>query len=207
VDFVNRRWLDYTGLSLDEEIEDPTRVVHPEDLPRVMEKWITDMSTGQQSEDEMRLRRADGEYRWFLVRTVPLRDEQGSLIKWYGLSVDIEDRKRAEREWQALTDAIPQQIWSGGPDGTLDYCNERWRSYTGLELKDLQGDGWQDNAASRDRDRVLKVWHESVVNGTPYEQEERHRRADGRTVGFWHAVYAAQCGRTHRQMVWDEHGH
>jgi PAS domain S-box-containing protein len=66
------------------------------------------MSNGQQSEDEMRLRRADGEYRWFLVRTVPLRDEQGNLIKWYGLSIDIENRKRAERESRALTDAIPQ---------------------------------------------------------------------------------------------------
>jgi PAS domain S-box-containing protein len=179
VDFVNRRWLDYTGLSLEEEIAQPTRVVHPEDLPHVMEKWATDMSRERESEDEMRLRRADGEYRWFLVRTVPLRDEQGSLIKWYGISVDIEDRKRAEREWQALTDAIPQQIWSGASDGTLDYCNERWRSYTRLELKDLQGDGWQTMPHPEDRDRVLKVWHESVVNGTPYEQEERHRRADG----------------------------
>ncbi len=179
VDFVNRRWLDYTGLSLEEEIEDPTRVVHPEDLPRVMEEWATDMSSGRESEDEMRLLGADGEYRWFLIRTVPLRDEQGNLIKWYGLSVDIEDRKRAEREWQALTDAIPQQIWSGAPDGTLDYCNERWRSYTGLELKDLQGDRWQIMLHPEDRDRVLKAWQESVVNGTPYEQEERHRRADG----------------------------
>ena len=179
VDFVNRRWVDYTGLSLEEEIENPTRVVHPEDLPRVMEKWVTDMSTGQQSEDEMRLRGADGEYRWFLVRTVPLRDQQGNLIKWYGLSIDIEHRKRAEREWQALTDAIPQQIWSGAPDGTLDYCNERWRSYTGLELEDLQGDGWQIMLHPEDRDRVLKAWHESVITGTPYEQEERHRRADG----------------------------
>jgi len=179
VDFVNRRWVDYTGLSLEEEIENPTRVVHPEDLPRVMEKWVTDMSTGQQSEDEMRLRGADGEYRWFLVRTVPLRDQQGNLIKWYGLSIDIEHRKRAEREWQALTDAIPQQIWSGAPDGTLDYCNERWRSYTGLELENLQGDRWQTILHPEDRDRVLKAWHESVITGTTYEQEERHRSADG----------------------------
>jgi len=108
-----------------------------------------------------------------------LRDQQGNLIKWYGLSVDIEDRKRAEREWQALTDAIPQQIWSGAPDGTLDYCNERWRSYTGLELEDLQGDRWQTILHPEDRDRVLKAWHESVITGTTYEQEERHRSADG----------------------------
>ena len=96
VDFVNQRWLDYTGLSLEEEIENPTRPVHPEDLPRVMEKWLVDMTAGEPSEDEIRLRRADGEYRWFLVRTAPLRDEQGNVVKWYGVSIEIEDRKRAE---------------------------------------------------------------------------------------------------------------
>jgi PAS domain S-box-containing protein len=96
VDYVNQRWLDYTGLSLEEEIKEPTRVVHPEDLPGVTEKWLKDMAAGQPSEDELRLRRADGQYRWFLVRTVPLRNEQGTIVKWYGVSIDIEDRKRAE---------------------------------------------------------------------------------------------------------------
>ena len=96
VDFVNQRWMDYTGLSLEEEMEDPARPVHPEDLPRVMEKWAADMAAEKPSEDEMRLRRADGEYRWFLVRTAPLRDEQGIVVKWYGLCIDIDDRKRAE---------------------------------------------------------------------------------------------------------------
>jgi len=96
VDFVNQRCLDYQGLSLAEQIENPTRAIHPEDLPRVMKKWLADMAAGEPSEDEMRMRRADGEYRWFLVRTAPLRDEQGDVVKWYGVSVDIEDRKRAE---------------------------------------------------------------------------------------------------------------
>src|SRR6201988_316938 len=96
VDFVNQRWLDYTGLTLEQEVEEPTRVVHPEDLPRVMEKWLTDMAAGQPSEDEMRLQRADGEYRWFLIRTAPLRDERRNILKWYGVSIDIEDRKQAE---------------------------------------------------------------------------------------------------------------
>jgi len=96
VDFVNQRWMDYMGLSLKEEMDEPTRPVHPEDLPRVLEKWRADMAAGEASEDEMRLRRADGEYRWFLVRTAPLRDEQGNILKWYGVSIDIEDRKRAE---------------------------------------------------------------------------------------------------------------
>jgi PAS domain S-box-containing protein len=96
VDFVNQRWVDYTGLSWEEEMEDPTRPVHPEDLPRVMEKWLVDFAAGGASEDEIRLRRADGEYRWFLIRTAPLRDERGNVLKWYGVSIDIEDRKRAE---------------------------------------------------------------------------------------------------------------
>jgi PAS domain S-box-containing protein len=96
IDFVNQRWLDYTGLTLQQEIDDPTGVVHPEDLPRVIKKWLVDMATGEPSEDEMRLRRVDGQYRWFLVRTAPLRDEQGNVVEWYGISIDIEDRKRAE---------------------------------------------------------------------------------------------------------------
>jgi len=101
VDFVNQRWMDYTGLSLKEEIENPTRPVHPQDLPRVLEKWRADLAAGEASEDEIRLRRADGEYRWFLVRTAPLRDEQGNVVKWYGVSIDIEDRKRVEEAFRS----------------------------------------------------------------------------------------------------------
>jgi PAS domain S-box-containing protein len=179
VDFVNQRWLDYAGLSLAEEIADPTRVVHPEDLPRTLKKWRVAMATGEAYEDELRMRRADGEFRWFLVRTAPLRDEQGNPIKWYGVSFDIEDRKRAESQSRTLLDAIPQQIWSGPSDGTLDYWNERWRSYMGLELEELQRDGWQSRLHPDDRERVLRAWHKSVTKGTPYEQQERHRGVDG----------------------------
>jgi PAS domain S-box-containing protein len=179
LDFVNQRWLDYAGLSFEDAIAEPMRVMHPEDLSRVTEKWLKDMAAGEPSEDEMRLRRADGEYRWFLIRTVPLHDEEGNIVKWYGTSTDIEDRKQAETQARALVDAIPHQIWSGPPDGTLDYCNERWRSYMGLEMEDARGAGWQTMLHPDDRERVLKAWHESVANGTPYEQEERHRGADG----------------------------
>jgi PAS domain S-box-containing protein len=109
VDYVNQRWMDYTGLSLEEEIKEPVRVLHPEDLPRVMKKWRADMAAGEPSEDEMRLRRADGEYRWFLVRTAPLRDELGNVVKWYGVSIDIEDRKQAE-EAHASSDREQRHI-------------------------------------------------------------------------------------------------
>jgi signal transduction histidine kinase len=91
---------------LEEEIEEPTNPVHPEDLPAVMEKWLTDMAAGEPCKDEMRLRRADGEYRWFLVRTAPLRDEWGNLVKWYGASIDIEDRKQAEEKLKATSEQL-----------------------------------------------------------------------------------------------------
>jgi PAS domain S-box-containing protein len=96
VDFLNQRWLNYTGLSLEQYVVDPTGPIHPEDIARVFGKWRVQMAIGEAYDDEMRLRRADGEYRWFLVRTAPLRDEQGNIVKWYGVSIDIEDRKRAE---------------------------------------------------------------------------------------------------------------
>jgi PAS domain S-box-containing protein len=110
VDFVNQRWLEYTGLSPDEALADANRIVHPDDLPAIRQKWGTDMAAGKQCEYEMRLRGADGEYRWFLVRTVPLRNEQGNIVKWYGTSTDFTERKHAENalrdsgvQLQALT--------------------------------------------------------------------------------------------------------
>jgi two-component system sensor histidine kinase UhpB len=105
VDFLNKRWLDYTGLTLEEYVNEPLQVIHPEDIPDVMEKWAADLTAGRTYEDEMRLRRADGEFRWFLVRTVPLLDSQGNVVKWYGTSTDIDDQKRAE---YAMRDAASQ---------------------------------------------------------------------------------------------------
>jgi len=113
IDFLNQRWLDYAGLSLKQYVKDPMQVIHPEDTPRILAKWRGDMAAGRPYEDEMRLRRADGEYRWFLIRTVPLRDEHANIVKWYGTSTDIEDRKQAEdtlRRNQAFFAAEAQRI-------------------------------------------------------------------------------------------------
>jgi PAS domain S-box-containing protein len=103
VDFLNQRWMDYTGLSLAQYVSDPTGPIHPQDTPTVLKKWDAQMALGQAYDDEMRLRRADGEYRRFLVRTAPLRDEAGRVVRWYGVSTDIEDRKRVE---EALEESL-----------------------------------------------------------------------------------------------------
>ena len=100
--FVNKRWTEYTGLSVEQSSGVGwQRAIHPEDLVRHSEKWRISVATGQVFEDEARFRRAaDGEYRWFLVRGVPLRDRHGDIVKWYGTLTDIEDRKRAEEALQ-----------------------------------------------------------------------------------------------------------
>ncbi len=96
-EFLNRRWLDYTGLSLEEALGWGWKVaIHPEDLGKLMATWLGLLASGEPGEEEARLRRFDGEYRWFLFRAVPIRDDQGVVVRWYGTNTEIEDRKRAE---------------------------------------------------------------------------------------------------------------
>ena len=98
VDFSNHYWEQYTGLSLEKGAGSGWEAaVHPEDVKRHAEKWRASVASGKPFENEARYRRADGEYRWFLVRAVPLRDGGGKILKWYGTKTDIEDRKRAEQ--------------------------------------------------------------------------------------------------------------
>jgi PAS domain S-box-containing protein len=96
LEFINRRWLDYAGITRDEALTQPTGTMHPDDTPAAIEKWTFARERGEPYESEMRLRAANGQYRWFLVRTVPIRDAVGNIVQWYGTSTDIEDRKRAE---------------------------------------------------------------------------------------------------------------
>ena len=95
VDFLNQRWMDYTGLSVEQYVTNPHAPIHPDDIESAYAKWDAVKTRGEPYEDEMRLQSADGLYRWFLVRTAPLRDEHGNIIKWYGVAIDIEDRKQA----------------------------------------------------------------------------------------------------------------
>src|SRR5271166_2607658 len=96
LDFINRRWAEL-GLSLDDlRGSEWSAAIHPDERTGVMYKWRTAVETGTQYENVERVRRADGEYRWYLSRAEPLRDEAGNIIKWYGTDTDIEDQRRAE---------------------------------------------------------------------------------------------------------------
>lgn len=107
LDFFNETWLKYVGLAL-QELEGWrwTVVIHPEDVQGILVKWRASLASGEIFLHEARVRRADGEYRWMLHHKVPVRDEHGRIVKWYGSSIDIEDRKRAELELQRAFDQI-----------------------------------------------------------------------------------------------------
>ncbi len=99
VDFVNRRWVDYTGMTLEQAVGSGwTNMVHPDDIERVLSKWRILISEGKPREIESRLRRSDGTYRWFLSRCCPLVDRSGRILGWYGSDTDIHDRKEAEEK-------------------------------------------------------------------------------------------------------------
>jgi PAS domain S-box-containing protein len=107
IDFVNQGWLNYIGRSLEEQLGWKwTATVHPEDLAVTVEKVRSGLAFKEPFELESRVRRADGEYRWMIHRLVPLRDDRGNIVKWYGASVDIEDRKRAESRLQDSFDQL-----------------------------------------------------------------------------------------------------
>src|SRR6266849_1582863 len=97
IDFINQRLLDFFGRSMEDILGwgwGP--LVHPDDLTRILGEWQAAIATGEPMESEVRLRRRDGDYLWLLIRNVPLRDERGNIVKWYGTAIDIEERHRAE---------------------------------------------------------------------------------------------------------------
>ena len=102
IDFLNQRWCEYTGLSVDEAYgRGWLTAIHAEDLPVLLEQWRSILTYGEPGEMEARLRRLDGEYRWFLVRICPLADASGQVVKWCGMNTDIEDRRRTEETQRA----------------------------------------------------------------------------------------------------------
>jgi len=188
-DFFNQHYLDYAGISLDEARGFGwTTAVHPDDLPGLIATWQEMLTSHREGEAEARLRRFDGEYRWFLFRTNSLRDEAGQIIKWFGVNTDIEDRKRAEEalrasEWKLrqLTETIPQMLWSATPDGSIDYCNARLLDYTGFSPGEVMGGGWTKLLHPGDVERAKNVWLASVHTGAPYAVEVRTIHAEDGT--------------------------
>jgi len=192
-EYLNKRWYDYTGLSLEEGQGWGWKVVvHPEDLERLVQEWLAIMDARKPGELETRIRRYDGVYRWFLIRVVPLLDERGNVVKWFGSNTDIEDRKRAEeklrqdeRELRQITDAIPHNIVVIRPDGTRLYANRAFLKYTGVKADDVQSKGlFAQKLYPDDLERSSKQRQMGLERGEPFESEYRMLGKDGRYRWF-----------------------
>jgi PAS domain S-box-containing protein len=185
-EFLNKAWHEYTGLSPEESHGWGWQATfHPEDLPPLMERWRELLISGEPGEIEARIRRHDGAYRWFLIRVQPFRDEAGKIVRWYGTSTDVEDRKQAEkalqaseRELRSIISAIPTLAWSAAPDGSADFLNQRWLDYAGLAAEQAAGWGWAEAIHPDDRKRLVEYWQSCLASGVPVETEARMRRFD-----------------------------
>src|SRR5215469_6564904 len=195
-EFLNKNWHEYTGLSREESHGWGWQAAfHPKDLPALMEKWKGMLVSGEPGEIEARLRRHDGAYRWFLIRAEPFRDEGGNIIRWYGTSTDIDDRKRAEnklrqreRELRQLIDLLPQCVVVLDKQGSLLQANNTMLDYLGYTLEDLKGRGTEDRFRKECHpDDVEKVHSErsaGLSRGVPFESERRLLGKDGRYRWF-----------------------
>ena len=195
LDFINQRWCEYTNLGLDESSGRGWQtVIHPADLPELLERWRSILASGEPGEMEARLRRSDGEYRWFLIRACPLADASGQLVKWCGLNTDIEDRRQAEAAMRApwwtqsarredhfrsVVDNIAALAALVTPAGQFELVNQPASAFFGATLDELKHWAIADAVHPDDLPNVLAAWRESVETGRLFYVEERLRRSDG----------------------------
>lgn len=192
-DYLNQRWIDYTGVPEEEHLGFGwLDAVHAEDRASVHEAWLAAVRSGGAMDAPYRVRGRNGEYRWFRALAVPLRDPQGTPVKWFGTSTDIQSLKTAEMslrdseaELRELADAMPQIVWAALPSGEVIYYNQRWHEYTGTTFDETKGWGWRPAIHPDDQQQCTERWSSSVASGAVYEAEYRLRRAsDG--AYRWH---------------------
>jgi PAS domain S-box-containing protein len=188
VELVNQPYLKYFGKTVEEiRVWKTSDIVHPDDLPRLTAAFSNSMTTGTSLENELRIRRADGLYRWFQARTLPVRGTDGRITAWYGLMTDIEDRKDAEEEVRSnernlslLINAIPTLIHVLGTDASVLQVNKAVLDYTGLTLEDVQKEGYRDLVCHpEDVERLREERREALTRAVPFENEQRIQGRDG----------------------------
>jgi len=183
----NRQILEFFGKTPDQLRDWATSdAVHPDDLPAVKAAFAAAMTNGTGYDVEHRCRRADGVYRWFQVRALPVRDAGGVITGRYVLFTDIDDRKRAEelaraseRNLKQIIDTIPTLAWSADPDGTADYFNQHYLDYVGLTTEQARGTGWTSAVHPDDLNGLVQDWQRIMASERAGEAEARLRRADG----------------------------
>jgi PAS domain S-box-containing protein len=192
-DFMNQTTREFVDPGLG--LEEMKSAVHPDDIPQNLRDWSERVAAGEPHENEIRLRRADGAYRWHHIRRVPVRDESGAIVNWYGSGHDIDDHKRAEqalresearlaeaqRELQTMIDSIPAMVTRYDAKGSLTYANKRVLDYTGLSAVEVITDKERLEMVvhSDELDQTHSQLRASIAEGEPFQAEVRLRRCDG----------------------------
>jgi PAS domain S-box-containing protein len=190
VDFLNQRWLEYTGLSFEEAIGWGWQAaVYPDDLPHLMAFWHSLLESGRPGDTEARLRRHDGVDRWFLFRAVPLHDEENKVVKWYGQITDIEDRKRAEEEAKKQTahldelfELAPHGVVLVDADVRVIRVNREFTQIFGYTPEEAVGRMLEDLVAPEERMAEYKYNAKLLSSGQKVESETIRRRKDGTRI-------------------------
>ncbi len=187
--FVNTRSADYLGLPSDHPLRLGTEThaawdahlafVHPDDTAETRRVWSDCLKTGSAGEVSFRARNADGAYRWFLSRAEPLRANDGAILYWIGINLDIEDRKRAEIELRQSLDLAPEIIGVLGPGRERLYANRVALAYYGVTLEEWRQRSFGPEVHPDDFDRVKALVDRSVATPAAYELEMRLRKGDG----------------------------
>jgi formate hydrogenlyase transcriptional activator len=194
-EFWNKRWHEYTGLSVEASSGSGWQTaVHPDDLDELARRWRSDVASGQAGEIDVRLRRFDGVYRWFFLRYEPSRNGSGNVSNWYGTGLDIEERKRAdetlrrnEEQFRTITDLIPQYIVVLAPNGNVQYVNQVALERTGIQMEDVQKeDSFWLPFHPDDVARVRAERRDGLSRKIPFELEVRVRLTNGQYR--WHLV-------------------
>jgi formate hydrogenlyase transcriptional activator len=195
LDYFNRGWLDFLGKSLEDVCGWRwTDSIHPEDVAALVQKWHAALASGEPLEVEARVRRADGSYRAFLHRKLPLRDEHGNIVKWFGSSVDIEDRKRAEEQFRRSTQELQRSefylaegqrlarmgSWAFDSAGFDYWSPELFRIY-GLEPTSTAPtvQEYLDCIHPEDREFMANLIKRILADASPFDATKRIVRPDG----------------------------
>ena len=193
MEFLNQRWHAYTGLSPSETAGWGFQMAfHPDDRAKGLERCRSLARHDGPVECEIRLRRHDGIYRWFLIRIEPLHDDLGGIVRWYGTSTDIEALKQTEerlqedqREARRIIDAIPQAIVVQDPAGSPLYANRAALDYIGLTIEDVLAPGFRERIFHPDDvERLGDYRRTALAKGVPFQLEQRALGKDGRYRWF-----------------------
>ena len=206
---ANQAVLDYTGLTKEQvDAQQFGDVFHRGDSERLSGQRALAISSKRPFEYERRVRRKDGQYRWFLIQYNPLLDERGALVRWYATGTDIDERKRAEdvlrsneQSLRLAVDSIPGFVSTANAAGEVEFVSRPVLEYFGKTAEELKQWNVNDIHHPDDRARVVAAYRHSIETGEPLDFETRNRRADG-VYRWFHVRGRAQRDPDGRIVRW-----